>query len=85
MLVSCVCCVGSGLCDEPITRLGESCLVSLCVIHIPKKRGALGQTWPIVPQKKMYICICNLENFYYIEAETCSCIISYKCLINSSV
>ena len=29
--VSCVCCVGSGLCDKPITRSEESYRVCMCV------------------------------------------------------
>jgi hypothetical protein len=53
MFVSCVCCVwcvGSGLCDELITR-SESCWVYVCVSVCDfetSKRGGLGQFWHIV-------------------------------------
>ena len=56
MFVCCVCCVGSGHCDELITRSEESyrmCVcVCVCVIWKPKHWDSLGPTWAVEPRKK---------------------------------
>ena len=56
-----VCCVGSGLCDELITRSEEFYLVrvSKCVWPRNLKRGGLGASWAVAPQEeKNKICEC---------------------------
>ena len=47
-----VCCVVSGLCDEPITRPEESCQVhvSVCDLETQKKRGSLDPILVVAPQ-----------------------------------
>jgi len=53
MLVSGVCCVGSGFWDEPITRSGESYweCVSVCDLGT-SQRGGLGPIWGIASEEK---------------------------------
>ena len=43
----CFFCVGSGLCDEPITRSEESCRARarVCVFWRPKQWGAYARVW----------------------------------------
>jgi hypothetical protein len=47
--------VGSGFCDELITRSGESYQVCVCLILCEletSKRGCLGPSWATAPQEK---------------------------------
>ena len=46
------CCVGSGLCDEPITPSEEFCriCVCLCVISMPQV-GGVGPGWVVTPRE----------------------------------
>ena len=48
-----MCCVGSGIWDEPITRSGESYweYVTVCDLGT-SKRGGLGPIWGIAPEEK---------------------------------
>jgi hypothetical protein len=58
-LVFVVCCVGSGLCDELITRAEESYRVSVCVSNCVGSRnsqtGGVGPSWAVALQKKKWL------------------------------